>query len=266
MFLTSQPKHPTVYGGDRTVSAEETLQKYKHHISPITGILHKLERSGAADSNSPIYNYVAGLNHAVKQQDSLDVLCQHLRTNSGGKGVNELQAKAGALCEAIERYSIRFHGDEHRIQANYQELGNLAIHPNQCMLFSDQQFDNRVELNRNTQLPGRQIPIHFDEQRVMEWTPVWSLTEQTFKYLPTSFCFFGYPIEPESFFCKADSNGCAAGNTIEEAILQGFMELAERDSVGMWWYNRVSRGIVDLEQLRAPLYRPFARLLPFAEP
>lgn len=35
-------------------------------------------------------------------------------------------------------------------------------------------------------------------------------------------------------FCKADSNGNAAGNTLEEAILQSFMELVERDSVALW--------------------------------
>ena len=38
----------------------------------------------------------------------------------------------------------------------------------------------------------------------------------------------------------ADSNGCAAGNTLEEAIVQGFLELVERDSYAIWWYNRVA--------------------------
>jgi ribosomal protein S12 methylthiotransferase accessory factor len=43
-------------------------------------------------------------------------------------------------------------------------------------------------------------------------------------------------------FCRADSNGNAAGNTLEEAtILQGFVELIERDSVALWWYNRLRR-------------------------
>jgi ribosomal protein S12 methylthiotransferase accessory factor YcaO len=40
---------------------------------------------------------------------------------------------------------------------------------------------------------------------------------------------------------RFDSNGCAAGNTIEEAVLQGFLELIERDAVAIWWYNRISR-------------------------
>ena len=44
----------------------------------------------------------------------------------------------------------------------------------------------------------------------------------------------------------ADSNGCAAGNTLEEAILQGFYELVERDAFAIWWYNRLRVPRVDL--------------------
>ncbi|HBY79402.1 MAG TPA: hypothetical protein DEG47_20905, partial [Cyanobacteria bacterium UBA11148] len=62
----------------------------------------------------------------------------------------------------------------------------------------------------------------------IEWTPIWSLTHQHFKYLPTAYCYYGYPQE-QNPYCWANSNGAAAGNTKEEAILQGFMELVERD-------------------------------------
>jgi len=33
---------------------------------------------------------------------------------------------------------------------------------------------------------------------------------------------------------------------LEDAILQGFLELVERDSVALWWYNRLPRPTVDL--------------------
>jgi ribosomal protein S12 methylthiotransferase accessory factor len=47
-------------------------------------------------------------------------------------------------------------------------------------------------------------------------------------------------------FAAADSNGCAAGETIEEAVLGGLLELIERDAVAIWWYNRVRRPGIDL--------------------
>jgi ribosomal protein S12 methylthiotransferase accessory factor len=46
----------------------------------------------------------------------------------------------------------------------------------------------------------------------------------------------------------SDSNGCAAGNTLEEAIVQGFLELVERDAYAIWWYNRLQRPQIDLDQ------------------
>jgi ribosomal protein S12 methylthiotransferase accessory factor len=47
---------------------------------------------------------------------------------------------------------------------------------------------------------------------------------------------------------RADSNGCAAGNTLQEAIVQGFLELVERDAYAIWWYNRLQREELDLDQ------------------
>jgi thiazole/oxazole-forming peptide maturase SagD family component len=54
---------------------------------------------------------------------------------------------------------------------------------------------------------------------------------------------------------RADSNGCAAGNTIEEAIVQGFLDLVERDAYAIWWYNRLQRSEVDLGQFEDPYIR-----------
>jgi ribosomal protein S12 methylthiotransferase accessory factor len=78
----------------------------------------------------------------------------------------------------------------------------------------------------------------------IEWSPVWSLRDNCFKYLPTSLLYFFYS-GPAAF--QADSNGCAAGNTVEEAIVQGFLELVERDAYAIWWYNQSQRNEVDLD-------------------
>jgi ribosomal protein S12 methylthiotransferase accessory factor len=72
------------------------------------------------------------------------------------------------------------------------------------------------------------------------------------KYLPTAYCYYNYPLPDDHRFCRGDSNGNAAGNTLEEAILQGFMELVERDCVAFWWYNRIKRPAVDLDSFDEP--------------
>ena len=55
-----------------------------------------------------------------------------------------------------------------------------------------------------------------------------------------------------TFYAIGCSNGNAAGNTLEEAILQGFFELVERDAVALWWYNRLKKPGVAVETFDEP--------------
>jgi ribosomal protein S12 methylthiotransferase accessory factor len=65
--------------------------------------------------------------------------------------------------------------------------------------------------------------------------------------LPSYNLYYGYPLNGGRLFAYADSNGCAAGTSLEDAVLQGFCELVERDSVALWWYNRLQRPGIDLD-------------------
>lgn len=244
VVIGSRKKKFIADGGHRCVSPEETFERYKYHISPITGVVRELGKL-SQNSNGLTPTYFAK-HHFASMFDEVRLLQQNLGGRSAGKGRTDVQAKASAFCEAIERYSGVFQGDEYRIKSSYQQLGDRAIHPNQCLNFSQNQYENRIEWNTKCGSFFQRIPEPFDEMREIEWTPVWSFTHQEFKYLPTAYCYFGYP-QPAQPDCWADTNGCAAGNTLEEAILQGFMELVERDSVALWWYNRISRPRVDLE-------------------
>jgi ribosomal protein S12 methylthiotransferase accessory factor len=85
----------------------------------------------------------------------------------------------------------------------------------------------------------------------IDWTPVRPLSGEEPRYLPTSYCYFGYR-SSGPLFARADSNGCAAGSVLEEAVLQGLLELIERDAVALWWYNRLRRPAVDLATFDDP--------------
>jgi YcaO-like protein with predicted kinase domain len=173
--------------------------------------------------------------------------------------MTEAQARASALGEAVERYSAIFRGDEVRIKAAYRELNSKAIHPNACMNFSACQYREREEWNqRETEFNW--VPQPFDEERETEWTPIWSLTEERLKYVATASCYFGYPFSTEHDFCRPDSNGNAAGTNLEEAILQGFLEVVERDSVALWWYNRARRPRVELSSFQEPYFEALGEL------
>ncbi|MEG4200625.1 TOMM precursor leader peptide-binding protein [Microcoleus sp. Pol12A5] len=251
LILGSRKKTFTAEGGHRCSSPEATLSKYQHHISPIAGVIRELQK--LPDRLDGFHNYVAK-HHFISMFDDLRALAQNIGGRSGGKGRTDIQARVSGFGEAIERYSAVFQGDEIRIKSSYQELGDRAIHPNACMNFSQSQYSDSQNWNASCQSLSQRVPEPFDETNAIEWTAVWSLTQQEFKYLPTAYCYFGYP-KPEKPDCWADTNGCAAGNTLEEAILQGFMELVERDSVALWWYNRIQKPEVDLDSFNEPYFR-----------
>jgi oxazoline/thiazoline synthase len=244
--LTSLKKQFTIDGGHRVLSPEQTLDRWQHHLSPITGVVSALIRTSEPGSN---HSYLAV--HNFGQATDLHSLRHNLHNKAAGKGRTESQAKASGFCEAIERYSGLFQGDEIRTSTTYTQLNNSAIHPASCLQFSQNQYQNRELLNQNY-LGVDFIPEPFTEDQETQWTPVWSLTEQTFKYMSTALCYYKYPPTGDRPFGFAHSNGNAAGNVLEEAILQGFMELVERDSVAIWWYNRLQRPAVDLESFQDP--------------
>ena len=168
-----------------------------------------------------------------------------LSGGSFGKGSTAEQGEASALMEAMERYSGIFQGDEIRVMRRFTDFPpGDAIAPNDVMLFSDAQFaQDRASITEP--IEARTLPNPFDRSAKIDWSPVWSLRDQRFRYLPTSFLYFFYRGPAE---INADSNGCAAGNTLAEAIVQGFLELVERDCYAIWWYNRLQRSEVDLDQ------------------
>ncbi len=238
-------------GGYRVARPEETYQRLAHHISPITGIVTELRRAGCEESGLT-HTYWAGTSFAHGDIENLNFLRKSFRNGCTGKGVTEIQAKVGGLCEAIERSAGIYEGYEGLKKARYVDIQDQAIHPNACLLFSRAQYSRRGQNNRRCH-DFHVIPDPFDEKALTEWTPVWSLTEQKFKYLPTTYCYFDYPkAKNGNVFAWADSNGCASGNTIEEAILQGFLELVERDAVALWWYNRLVRPGVDFASFQEP--------------
>ena len=238
-------------GGHRTLTPAETFERYKHHISPITGAVSDLRPALGRYDSELTPAFVAGHNFAMGVE-SVVFLKDSLRGLSGGKGASPVQAKVSGLCEAIERYSGIYTGDEYTHRGTFEGLAPKAVHPNQCMGFSAEQYEKREEPT-----PGQpfsrytMVPKPFDPTLEVDWTPLWSLTRQAERLLPTAYCYYGHP-EFQGRWCIPDSNGCAAGNTLEEALLQGFMELVERDAVALWWYNRVRRAAVDLESFELP--------------
>jgi oxazoline/thiazoline synthase len=231
-------------GGYRSISSRATVARFRKHVSALTGVVSRLERM---EADLPLNTSYLATHNFSWRPETVDELRAGLSGGSFGKGSTAEQGEASALMEAIERYSGIFQGDEIRVTRRFTDFPpGDAIFPNDVLLFSDAQY-RRVQAP--TSGPGEATPTapRFDRSAEIEWSPVWSLRDQGFKYFPTTLLYFFYR-GAAAYQVHTDSNGCAAGNTLAEAIVQGFLELVERDSYAIWWYNRLQRPEVDLGQ------------------
>lgn len=252
--LRSRPKLFTADGGHRAHAPEDTLARLTPFIGPIAGVVGDLFAEPSCEGLS-VYaiRHAAPHDGVVRNRGRLG-----RRGGASGKGATDVQAKVSCLAEAIERYSCSYFGDEPRVTATLADLGGAAVHPHRLLNFSDRQYATRDDWNAHH--PGFSfVPRRFDDSEPIEWTPAWSLTAGETRWLPTSYSYYDYRLAKEQAFCVGDSNGCASGNNLEEAILQGFLELVERDAAALWWYGRHRRPAIDLASFRDPFFDGMVR-------
>jgi bacteriocin biosynthesis cyclodehydratase domain-containing protein len=245
-----RPSARLATAGGRGERPEATLARLKHHVSPVTGIVRAL-----TETNENGYLNVAASQSFPMHRYDFRVLRDNLLGRSGGKGFDLAQAQTSALCEALERYSGIWQREEERfVTASRRALGDDAIDPRLLFGFSARQYVERDAWNGSNDEPHAWIPKPLDDDLVIDWTPLWSLSASRTKFIPSAYSYYGHPDLRHSF-CSSDSNGCAAGGTLTEAIAHGLLELIERDAAAIWWYNLVPRPAVDLDSIALPLVR-----------
>lgn len=237
-------------GGWRSVPAETTVQRLSRHVSPLTGVIARVTpltaetdealtvyRSEIFRTPAPGSGFLAG---------PPTQLCL-------GKGLSAMQARASAMCEAVERYAAFHQGDEAVVVAPAAELDAPCIPPTALARFSDRQTARFA-----TDRPPHAVAPGAGQGEPLWWAPAWSLTADARRYLPLGFCLAHAPAQSQHHVGWT-SNGCAAGNTREEAILQGFMELVERDAAAIWWYGQIRRPAIALDGIAAATRQRLAR-------
>jgi oxazoline/thiazoline synthase len=254
--LASAPKRFTADGGHRTCSPQESLMRLEQLVGPIAGIVPDIMKM-ATLPDMHVYCCTQVFGRSGIDPRANRVLGRPAGAN--GKGASDLQARVSCLAEAVERYSCGHFGDEKSHHARIGETDAPTIDPRNLLMFSDEQYVNRKAINNAQGHSFNWVPERFDPERAIDWSPAWSLTHDREVWLPSAFCYFRYTSESQYEFCMADSNGCAAGNTMEEAIQQGFFELVERDACALWWYNRLRRPAIDLSSFDDPFFSVMIR-------
>ncbi len=127
-----------------------------------------------------------------------------------GKGLTETLAKISAIMEAFERYSAEFR-NEKTVKGNYNQISKEfnALDPESLIL-------------------PRDLP--YNEDVVLRWVWGFDILNGEEILVPVSAVYHPYTPIGDLHLFRTNTNGLASGNTIEEAILHGLMEVIERDA------------------------------------
>ncbi len=223
-------------GGFRSVSRQKTISNLQKLINPVTGLLADFkEISESEEDELAIYQAAYFQNSFFADGISADTFVQL----SLGKGVSKEQAMTSALGEAFERQAAQYTGDEEVTFSTADKLPHRAFTPQALSPFSTEQYNGFTAYDKAS-LQNPQWVKPLAENQPIHWTKGWSLTQEEFVYFPFAHCFANSPYRDHCHSLYTH-NGNAAGNTKEEALLQGLLELIERDTTAIWWYNQVPR-------------------------
>ena len=254
--LQASPKAYAEDGGFRSRTPTQTSEVLQPIISSLTGVIHNVDvLPEQSERGITIYRSLffktpwatQSLNHDSFVQVSL------------GKGVSKEQSRISALCESVERYAAQYQGDEPQRFGVADQLDTRAVLPPVLAPFSERQYQQFRDPQHSAH-QTRQAVEPYEMETPLHWTLGRSLTRSEPVYLPLTYCYANTPFEDERYV-RFNSNGCAAGNTLEEAILQGFLELVERDAVAVWWYNQIPRPAVDIDGLPTQQTQPLRATL-----
>ena len=165
------------------------------------------------------------------------------RTERGfGRQLDYRGTSLTAITEGIERYAgIEPGGKRTVVRGSYRELAADAVDPTGFGLHSDEQYAR----------PGFHYP-RYHHDMVFNWVWAHSFAAGRAVLVPENYAYYGtvYRNTRDHPFVYEISNGCALGGCLEEAVLHGVLEVAERDAFLMTWYARLPAPRLDPDSAR----------------
>ena len=147
-----------------------------------------------------------------------------------GKGATPQQSEASALMELMERFSFfSFIHDFPFPTFRYRDLDGFAV--------SAEDLKKSVY---DTQTPT-ELCRRFLDDLPLRWVKAWNLTLGKEQWVPIDW-----------FYTINEYNGPAAGNTMEEAILQALCEVVERHVGSIISNDMLVTPEIDIDSLRDP--------------
>ena len=216
------------YDQDKACSPEETVARFRKKLETAgLDILRAVKRIDNGRLDIPVYFSVCG-------RDALEVIGTKKQM---GKGSTPEQSRASACMELVERYSFFsfIENIDNFLIGDYRQMRELGYNVLgvDILLRSVHDTTHAADLLERL-LTG--IP--------MRWVPAKNLTRNKEMLVPFSW-----------FYAINEFNGPSAGNTYEEAVLQGISEVVERHVCAVINRDKRATPAIDLESVTDPVGR-----------
>ncbi len=139
-----------------------------------------------------------------------------------GKGANETNARISAIMESFERCLA----EQPEVSVN---LPGIPLNTERASDTYESLSESYPTLYPDTLL----LPKPFSGFTSLEWVMGFDLMNDIEVFVPANAVFHPYePLGGNKIF-RSNTNGLASGNTIEEAVLHGLLEVIERDALSI---------------------------------
>jgi len=223
MYLERGPK-ASADTGIRTILPAETLERVIP-LLPTAGLEALLDITGMDNLGIPVYS----INRVNPVEGAGSIY--------NGKGVTPEQAQASAVMEALERCCAVKREDDVIVKATVKDAMEsvFALDPRELIL------------------PEKVHQYLFSDQ--LAWIQGYEMFRGEDIWVPANAVFHPYFPDGDMTIFRYHTNGIAAGNTIEEAILHGILELIERDAWSIADFRRRARADVILDDEDSVSYK-----------
>jgi len=205
----------------------------KDLLSSRVGIIKSIRRI-PKDASEPDLPYVFGayLSNFNYETNSDDYV------SCSGKGMTIDDAKMSTMGEAIERYCA-YQYDETKIKTSlYDELPH-ALDPVELVLYSSEQYES-----------GNLPYSKFIRDQRIGWIEGTSLISNKKIWVPAISVYLNYLSSRKELLISPTSNGLAAGTSYVDALLNGILEVIERDAFLITWMCKLPMPQVNLDSIQ----------------
>jgi ribosomal protein S12 methylthiotransferase accessory factor len=212
------------YDQDKLLTPEETIRRVRDRLARLDlKLLQDTKRIDSGRLDIPVYLSLLGV-------DARRVVPTHKQM---GKGATPAQAEASALMELVERFSFFAFLEEGPLDFGCpRDLAGQAL---PFALLARSLFDAS---------PAVAVAARLYEDWPLYFVPATNLTRGEAVYLPIHW-----------FYLIEEYNGPAAGNCLEEAVLQGLGEVVERHVGSVISYERRPTPVIDPDSVTDPAAR-----------